>query len=163
MKKKRLKQKLLITLAMLALPICLHAEKNTLVVELKNSQTVKFNFLDKPVLTMNSSLLEIKTQHATADYKRSDVEKFYFSSEETAIDDVKESSNTLSIIQTGENIFEISHLTEKETILVTDLSGKLYSNTVSRNGTIAVVNLNGSPKGIYIFKIGKHNIKIQKK
>lgn len=160
--KKRLK--ILLTLVVLLLPISIWATGAALALELKNGKKEYYKLQEKPVLTVSDSKLMIKTMTIDASHERSDIERFYFVDEPVGIEEVEEAGNTVTFTQKEEGVLEISNLPEKEHVVVSNLSGRLYSDCVSTNGTVTIVDLSSCPKGIYVIKIGKQQtIKMVKK
>ena len=146
------------------LPTGTLAANSTLVVELKDGKQAYFILSEKPVLTTSGSQMRIESESVEISYERSDVLRMYFADESVGVDDIETDEDNVVFTQTGTNRLAISNLSEKDRIIVSNLAGRLYNDCVSRNGTDAIVDLDGCPKGVYIIKIGnKQTIKMTKK
>ena len=142
-----------ILLAALLLPMTAMAANTTLVVELTNGQTANYLLEDKPVLTMEGTRLNIKTDAVQTDYERSLVKRFYFIEGSTGVKEVLK--NALVVYkQTDADHLEISGLSQNDRIAIYNTSG-VQVGSVSRNSDKAVVSLSGLERGIYLVKIGK--------
>ena len=141
-----------ILLVALLLPMTARAANTTLVVELTNGQTANYLLQDKPVLTMEGTRLNIKTEAVQTDYERSLVKQFYFADGSTGVKEVLK--NALVYKQTDADHLEISGLSQNERIAIYNTSG-VQVGSVSRDSDKAVISLSGLQKGIYLVKIGK--------
>jgi hypothetical protein len=128
------------------------AANTTLVVELTNGQTANYLLQDKPVLTMEGTRLNIKTEAVQTDYERSLVKQFYFTDGSTGVKEV--SKDALMYRQTDSDHLEISGLSQNDRIAIYNTSG-VQVGSVSRNSDKAIVSLSGLERGIYLVKIGK--------
>ena len=142
-----------ILLVALLLPMTARAANTTLVVELTNGQTANYLLQDKPVLTMEGTRLNIKTEAVQTDYERSLVKQFYFADGSTGVKEVLK--NALVYKQTDADHLEISGLSQNERIAIYNTSG-VQVGSVSRDSDKAVISLSGLQKGIYLVKIGKN-------
>ena len=142
-----------ILLVALLLPMTARAANTTLVVELTNGQTANYLLQDKPVLTMEGTRLNIKTETVQTDYERSLVKQFYFTDGSTGVKEVLK--NALVVYkQTDADHLEISGLSQNERIAIYNTSG-VQVGSVSRDSDKAVISLSGLERGIYLVKIGK--------
>ena len=141
-----------ILLVALLLPMTVMAANTALVVELTNGQTANFLLQDKPVLTMEGSRLNIKTETVQTDYERSLVKQFYFTDGSTGVKEVLK--NALVYKQTDADHLEISGLSQNDRIAIYNTSG-VQVGSVSRDSDKAVISLSGLEKGIYLVRIGK--------
>ena len=141
-----------ILLVALLLPMTVMAANTALVVELTNGQTANFLLQDKPVLTMEGSRLNIKTEAVQTDYERSLVKQFYFADGSTGVKEVLK--NALVYKQTDADHLEISGLSQNDRIAIYNTSG-VQVGSVSRDSDKAVISLSGLERGIYLVKIGK--------
>ena len=141
-----------ILLVALLLPMTARAANTTLVVELTNVQTANYLLQDKPVLTMEGTRLNIKTEAVQTDYERSLVKQFYFADGSTGVKEVLK--NALVYKQTDADHLEISGLSQNERIAIYNTSG-VQVGSVSRDSDKAVISLSGLERGIYLVKIGK--------
>ena len=129
-----------ILLVALLLPMTARAANTTLVVELTNGQTANYLLQDKPVLTMEGTRLNIKTETVQTDYERSLVKQFYFTDGSTGVKEVLK--NALVYKQTYADHLEISGLSQNERIAIYNTSG-VQVGSVSRNSDKAIVSLIG--------------------
>ena len=141
-----------ILLVALLLPMTARAANTTLVVELTNGQTANYLLQDKPVLTMEGTRLNIKTETVQTDYERSLVKQFYFTDGSTGVKEVLK--NALVYKQTDADHLEISGLSQNDRIAIYNTSG-VQVGSVSRDSDKAVISLSGLERGIYLVKIGK--------
>lgn len=148
-------------MAALMILLGIHAAETSLVVELTNGQKVYYKLIEKPVLTMSDSKIRIESNMVETGYERSNVTRFYFTNEDTGIKGV--TMESFMFTQTADDEFIISNV-GSERIIVSNLSGHIYTNCVKKSGSDAVVSLRGCTKGVYIIKIGNlQSIKITKK
>lgn len=142
-----------ILLAALLLPMSTMATNTALVVELTDGQTINYLLLEKPVLTMDGTRLNIKSEVVETGYERSLVKRFYFTGESTGVKEV--SKGALVYKQTDADHLEISGLSQSERIAIYNTSG-VQVGSISRDSDKAVVSLSGLQRGIYLVKIGKN-------
>lgn len=140
-----------ILLAALLLPMSVMAANTTLVVELTNGVTASYLLQDKPVLTIEGSRLNIKTEAVQTDYERSMVKRFYFIGELTGVKEA--SKNALVYRQTDTDHLEISGLAPNDRIAIYNTAG-VQVGSASRDSDKAIVSLSGLQRGIYLVKIG---------
>lgn len=142
-----------ILLAALLLPMSAMATNTALVVELADGQTINYLLLEKPVLTMDGTRLNIKSEVVETGYERNLVKRFYFTGESTGVKEV--SKGALVYKQTDADHLEISGLSQSERIAIYNTSG-VQVGSISRDSDKAVVSLSGLQRGIYLVKIGKN-------
>ena len=142
-----------ILLAALLLPMSTMATNTALVVELTDGQTINYLLLEKPVLTMDGTRLNIKSEVVETGYERNLVKRFYFTGESTGVKEV--SKGALVYKQTDADHLEISGLSQSERIAIYNTSG-VQVGSISRDSDKAVVSLSGLQRGIYLVKIGKN-------
>ena len=148
-------------LAALLLPLSALAAETTLVVELTTGQTANYVLQDKPVLTIEGTLLRIKTESVQTDYERSQVKRFYFTGDHTGLKETLK--DALVYKQTDADHLEISGLSQSDRITVCDMAGR-QCGSISRSGDTATISLSGQQKGVYLVRVGKsQTIKIVKK
>ena len=148
-------------LAFLMLPMTMLAIDTSLVVELTNGQTANYLLQDKPTLTVAGTQLKIATATVQASYERSEVKKFYFTTESTSVNEIVK--NAFVYKQTDANHLEISGLSEDERITVCDMAGRTMG-TVSQTNGAALISLSGHQRGVYLIKVGNsQTIKFIKK
>ena len=141
-----------ILLAALLLPMTAMAAGTTLVVELADGQTANYLLQDKPVLTMEGTRLNIKTETVETDYERSLVKRFFFTGESAGVKEVSKCAMVYK--QTDADHLEISGLSQGDRIAIYNTAG-VQVGSVSRDSDKAVVSLSGLQRGIYLVKIGK--------
>ena len=155
---KRLK---MLFLAALLLPLSALAAETTLVVELTTGQTANYVLQDKPVLTIEGTLLRIKTESVQTDYERSQVKRFYFTGDHTGLKETLK--DALVYKQTDADHLEISGLSQSDRITVCDMAGR-QCGSISRSGDTATISLSGQQRGVYLVRVGKsQTIKFVKK
>lgn len=142
----------ILLVALLLLPMTVKAANSTLVVELTNGQTANYLLQDKPILTMEGTRLNIKTDDIQTYYERSQVKKFYFTDGSTGTKEMLK--DALVYKQTDADHLEISGLSQNDRIAIYNTSG-VQVGSVSRDSDKAVVSLNGLQRGIYLVRIGK--------
>lgn len=142
-----------ILLAALLLPMSTMATNTALVVELTDGQTINYLLLEKPVLTMDGTRLNIKSEVVETGYERSLVKRFYFTGESTGVKEV--SKGALVYKQTDADHLEISGLSQSDRIAIYNAAG-VQVGSISRDSDKAVVSLSGLQRGIYLVKIGKN-------
>lgn len=148
-------------MAALLLPLSVLAAETTLIVELTTGQTASYVLQDKPVLTMEGTLLKIKTETVQTDYERSLVKRFYFTGDFTGVEEA--SKEALVYKQTDADHLEISGLSQGDHITICDMAGR-QCDTMSRTGNTAVISLSGQQRGVYLIRVGKcQTIKFVKK
>lgn len=151
----------LLFMVALLLPLSALAAETTLVVELTTGQTASYVLQDKPVLTMEGTLLKIKTETVQTDYERSLVKRFYFTGDFTGVEEA--SKEALVYKQTDADHLEISGLSQGDHITICDMAGR-QCGTMSRTGNTAVISLSGQQRGVYLIRVGKcQTIKFVKK
>lgn len=129
-------KKLLFSLLAVALSFPLSAS-TYLVLQPVEGNAVTFYLSDTPELSFSGSDVVIGTRNEQVTYNRAQVRKFYFSDETNSIDNVKNVSNSETIIMT--------------------LDGRV----VSRQGNVA--NLSELGRGVYIVKNGNNTFKVLNK
>lgn len=159
---KRLSLKYLLAAVVLVIPLGSILASSTLVVQLKSGATETFSLFDKPELTMVGSRMNVKSASVETSYERSDIKSFYFVNSGTGIEETVEEK--VSFKQIATNQFQISGLSDKDRIVVSNLTGQTFGHVVSKDGPDAFVDLDGCPQGVYVIKIGKkQTVKIIKK
>ncbi len=145
---------------LLGYSIACHAEGlNTLVIELTNKNTAKYSLEEKPLISFAKEGSEkvLKVSGVTVEFteKLSNVAKYYFESEPTAIKNVKNDDDFrffydgVSLTVDGVNA-----------VSVYSLDG-VQLKSVKGNGMLCV-SLADLPKGIYVVKASGKSIKIIK-
>lgn len=138
---------------------------SVLVIELIDGCMYRYELQEKPVLTFSNTVMTINKEGSalSTSYERSDVKRFFFDTG-SDIQGVIDSENTVSITQIGDNQIKIKNLSLDERIIIADVAGKLYNDSMTRSDTEAFIDLNACPKGIYIINIGKkQSIKMTRK
>ena len=154
-------KKQLLLLVMMLLPMMAMADDTAFVVELTNGQKAEYLLKDKPTLTMEGTQLIISSATVQAGFERSDVIRFYFSTETSGVKEV--SKNTLVYRQIDNEQLEIIGLSPDDYVNVYNMSGSPLGN-ITRTTDRAVVNLSGHQKGVYLIQVGNgQTIKFIKK
>lgn len=157
-----MRRKIIFLLSALMLPLLLQAEESTLVVELSNGNKSYFKLQEKPIVRMSDGRVYVESNRVETSFLISNVAKFFFSSEGTAVDDI--ARDDFLFTQSGDNQYTISNIQEREQIIVSDSAGRLYNRCISVSGNEVLISLEGCPKGIYVIKVGnKQTIKIIKR
>jgi len=157
-----LKQKVLLLALAMLLPLFARGAETALVVELISGEKYSFKLLEMPLVTVPDENLIIDSKTTYVAILRKNVSRFYFAVEKTAIGTTKE--DDFHITQMTKDCLTISGISEKDRVIVCDLTGRLYQDSAIRNGANVVIDLSNCPKGVYIIKIGnKQTIKIGKK
>ena len=149
-----------ILFAALLLPLSVLAENKALVIELNSGQTSSFLLLEKPVMTMADTELNITTASIQASFLMADVKRFYFSEETNDIKTLRQEGFTFSQID-GDNL-EITGLSSKDHITIFDMAGHQLGSASISEGK-ANVCISGYKQGIYFIKTGSQTIKFLKK
>ena len=124
-----------------------------LVMELRDGTTDVYELADKPIVTFDGSKVKIASAAATADYERSDVKNFHFTSAATGLSDVAaQGALTLrytdneSVTLTGNGLIEAS---------LYNAEGKLMNQVSAQNGTLTL-SLKSYVPGIYLLNVPGH-------
>ena len=155
------KLKLFVLLIALVYPCSVIRSSSTLVLKLSDGKIETFNLQEKPVITMPGEKLKIITSFLETTYERKNVLKLYF---DVGTDVDALAQDALFFTQMTDGKLVVTNIKENNRIIVSDLSGHLYSNCVVRNNNEATVCLESCPKGVYLIKIDNlKTIKIIKK
>lgn len=158
----KVRNKILLLLVAILFPLCQSRAGSVLIIEKKAGQLEEFKLIEEPVLTLEGSRLLIESNTIETSYDRSEINRFYFAESTTGVKAIK--AKSLKFTQTGTNEYQIEDLDGNENIIVSNLAGRLFSNCVVKEGTVATISLSNSPFGVYIINIGnKQTIKIIKK
>lgn len=132
-------------LTILCLFLCAAAcsAQNTLNVHQKNGTVVKYGFSEKPTVTYTATGIHLATTKVEVNYPFTNLEKFTFSEDATAIDVLKTERTN-------------------DDVRIYNTNGMLLK-TVKLSDGVASLSTTDLPKGIYIIKNGKTTYKITKK
>lgn len=131
-----------------------------LTIEHVNGTQSHYLLSDAPVLTIEGSLLRLKSAKAETTFNRSDVLHFHFTPVElSAITDVADDGYSVSM--TGD-VVKVSGL-QADCVDVYDINGRHVSKVAATEGC-AEVNLGVFSRGVYVLSIpGKPSLKVLKK
>lgn len=132
----------------------------TLVLELNDGTKSCFLFSEMPVMTMSDDNVQIASESNTIQVARTNVKRFYFTDQETAIHSVKVEDNFVFNFQDKNNI-RLSGLKEGQTVYVYSMAGILAGSSKASNCGDAVISLNGLQGGTFIIKCGDKSVKIK--
>lgn len=116
---------------------------------LRNGNSVKFAFSEKPVMVMGSTLT-MKTTSETVDYNYTEIKRSYFGEITSSIDEVRENSKSESLFRMTPAGMEVTGLQQGEKVSVYTVSGKLVYSTKS-TGSQLNINL-PSDRQVYVVK-----------
>lgn len=155
-------RRFLIVMVLLAsLPLCTMAETAmALQLELVSGETVSFVLDNKPVVSFSGDSIQISEGGFATSYLRAEVSHYHFSMVDTSAGSVKE--DAVKIVQLSPYLYNVQGGLSK--VLVCNVAGINYPNTVTRQDSEVLVDLRSLPTGVYIIKIGNlRTIKIAKK
>lgn len=116
---------------------------------LRNGNSVKFAFSEKPVMVMGSTLT-MKTKSETVDYNYTEIKRSYFGEITSSIDEVRGNSKSESLFRMTPAGMEVTGLQQGEKVSVYTVSGKLVYSTKS-TGSQLNINL-PSDRQVYVVK-----------
>lgn len=116
---------------------------------LRNGNSVKFAFSEKPVMVTGRTLT-MKTTSETVDYNYTEIKRSYFGEITSSIDEVKGNSESESLFRMTPAGMEVTGLQQGEKVSVYTVSGKLVYSTKS-TGSQLNINL-PSDRQVYVVK-----------
>lgn len=116
---------------------------------LRNGNSVKFVFSEKPVMVTGSTLT-MKTTSETVDYNYTEIKRSYFGEITSSIDEVRGNSKSKSLFRMTPAGMEVTGLQQGEKVSVYTVSGKLIYSTKS-TGSQLNINL-PSDRQVYVVK-----------
>lgn len=131
-----------------------------LTIEHVNGTQSHYSLGDAPVLTIEGSLLRLKSAKAETTFNRSDVLHFHFTeSTLSAIDDVSDDGYSVSVT---DGMVKVSGL-QAGCVDVYDINGRHVSNVMVADGC-AEVNIGVLSRRVYVLRIpGKPSLKVLNK
>lgn len=116
---------------------------------LRNGNSVKFAFSEKPVMVTGRTLT-MKTTSETVDYNYTEIKRSYFGEITSSINEVKGNSESESLFRMTPAGMEVTGLQQGEKVSVYTVSGKLVYSTKS-TGSQLNINL-PSDRQVYVVK-----------
>lgn len=116
---------------------------------LRNGNSVKFVFSEKPVMVTGSTLT-MKTTSETVDYNYTEIKRSYFGEITSSIDEVRGNSKSESLFRMTPAGMEVTGLQQGEKVSVYTVGGKLVYSTKS-TGSQLNINL-PSDRQVYVVK-----------
>lgn len=116
---------------------------------LKNGNSVKFAFSEKPVMVTGRTLT-MKTTSETVDYNYTEIKRSYFGEITSSIDEVKGNSKSESLFRMTPAGMEVTGLQQGEKVSVYTVGGKLVYSAKS-TGSQQNINL-PSDRQVYVVK-----------
>ncbi|WP_333681998.1 secretion protein [Prevotella pectinovora] len=116
---------------------------------LRNGNSVKFAFSEKPVMVMGSTLT-MKTTSETVDYNYTEIKRSYFGEITSSIDEVRGNSKSESLFRMTPAGMEVTGLQQGEKVSVYTVGGKLVYSAKS-TGSQLNINL-PSDRQVYVVK-----------
>lgn len=116
---------------------------------LRNGNSVKFAFSEKPVMVMGSTLT-MKTTSETVDYNYTEIKRSYFGEITSSIDEVRGNSKSESLFRMTPAGMEVTGLQQGEKVSVYTVGGKLVYSAKS-TGSRLNINL-PSDRQVYVVK-----------
>lgn len=116
---------------------------------LRNGNSVKFAFSEKPVM-VTSSTLTMKTTSETVDYNYTEIKRSYFGEITSSIDEVRGNSKSESLFRMTPAGMEVTGLQQGEKVSVYTVGGKLVYSAKS-TGSQLNINL-PSDRQVYVVK-----------
>lgn len=116
---------------------------------LRNGNSVKFAFSEKPVMVTGSTLT-MKTTSETVDYNYTEIKRSYFGEITSSIDAVRGNSKSESLFRMTPAGMEVTGLQQGEKVSVYTVSGKLVYSAKS-TGSQLNINL-PSDRQVYVVK-----------
>ena len=144
------------------------SEQGVLTVNLKDGSRVEFTLpVELPVVTFGKSQMMVTyTQLSSESNVENEERNLYFERDqvETLVVGVKEVDKVSEIKGeepgirfdlTNQSIVRVSGLSDSDRLTVVSLDGKQVKPAVSLNGSEAMVDLTGQPRGCYIVSVNK--------
>lgn len=135
------------------------ADTNYFVVTENDSTQILFPILDKPVITLNETTVNIDSASKTYSAEIAEILDFSFIGYD--LDAVKSIQDLSKGIEFNHNAIIIKGLSTGETVSLFDLKGVTVATYTSKEENM-VVDLNQLPTGVYILSTKNANYKIKK-
>lgn len=143
-----MRKKGLLLLFLMLIATGIYAEDGVVLL-LRNGNSVKFAFSEKPVMVMGSTLT-MKTTSETVDYNYTEIKKSYFGEITSSIDEVRGNSKSESLFRMTPAGMEVTGLQQGEKVSVYTVGGKLVYSAKS-TGSRLNINL-PSDRQVYVVK-----------
>ena len=135
-------------------------EQGILTVKLSDGSKVQFVLpVQQPVVNCEKSVMTIclsNSSEPSMSFSRDEVESLVVG--ESEIDGLRETSADEPRIRfdmTRQGMVRVSGLNDGDRLMVASVSGRQVQPTMSRNGSEAVIDLSGQPRGCYIVSVNK--------
>lgn len=143
-----MRKKGLLLLFLMLIATGIYAEDGVVLL-LRNGNSVKFAFSEKPVMVMGSTLT-MKTTSETVDYNYTEIKRSYFGEITSSIDEVRGNSKSESLFRMTPAGMEVTGLQQGEKVSVYTVGGKLVYSAKS-TGSRLNINL-PSDRQVYVVK-----------
>lgn len=143
-----MRKKGLLLMFLMLIAMGIYAEDGVVLL-LRNGNSVKFAFSEKPVMVTGNTLT-MKTTSETVDYNYTEIKRSYFGEITSSIDEVRGNSKSESLFRMTPAGMEVTGLQQGEKVSVYTVSGKLVYSTKS-TGSQLNINL-PSDRQVYVVK-----------
>lgn len=144
-----MRKKSLLLMFLMLIATGIYAEDGVVLL-LRNGNSVKFAFSEKPVMVTGSTLT-MKTTSETVDYNYTEIKRAYFGEITSSIDEVRGKSKSESLFRMTPAGMEVTGLQQGEKVSVYTVGGKLVYSAKS-TGSQLNINL-PSDRQVYVVKI----------
>lgn len=157
------KSLLILTLFFLTLSVSTRAEQfaESIVLKLKNGETISFALDEQPKLTFSQGNLILSSNTYESIYKLSDIEGYQIKYSDT---------NSVPSIIEGEQVLRqeagciyISGLKSQTAVKVYSTGGVVVCSTIANTDGSATIDLSAQQSGVYVISYGANSIKITKR
>lgn len=144
------------------------SEQGVLTVNLKDGSRVEFTLpVELPVVTFGKSQMTVTyTQLSSESNVENEERNLYFERDQVEtlvvgvkevdkVSEIKGEEPNIKFDLTNQSIVRVSGLSANDRLMVVALDGKQVKPAVSRNGSEAMVDLSGLPRGCYILSVNK--------
>lgn len=147
-------------LFLFALP-CFSADKNTLVVHMKDGTSVCFLLAESPRVSFAGDSLRIVSSVADATLLRSEVRRFEFGADaSSSVADVPTAAGECVIT---ENLLSVSGLSVGASVRLYSLDGRLLRTACASDTGVATLSTDDLPVGVYVINFNSTTFKFMKK
>lgn len=157
------KSLLLLIIILLTLSVPARAEQfaESIVLKLKNGETISFALNEQPKLTFSQGNLILSSSTYESTYKLSDLDGYQIKYSDT---------NSIQSIKEGEQVLRqeagciyISGLNPQTEVKVYSTSGVVVCSTIANTDGSATIDLSAQLPGVYVISYGANSIKITKR
>lgn len=131
-----------------------------LVVWMKGGEKVYYNLAEEPRTTFNGSLLNITTNTVSASYQRTNILRYTFEGNSTAI--AAPQQKGLVFAQDNDGL-TLSNLPGGTPVALYDMAGRLLQSYTAEAGKTLEISLTNRPTGVYVVQMKGHSLKITKR